>query len=157
MWSEVQPGALRWGHHTVARGLGETGSSLTLCLCDGVPCDRCHWQCIHPLCRGAVHLPWRRWIGLCFFSPLTSARVINLQCEFIGASTLRLCAAGRYTQRQADAGSIKGLEDKNHLVDGKRRCLNAASGLLPHLAYQKKTRGAQYLSLLQRTIHLGWK
>ena len=81
---------LTGGCHAVAEGGSETGRTLTLCLCSGRPCDRCCCQCIHPLRCGAVHLPWRRWIGLCF--PPHLHYVINLQLESMEESALRLWA-----------------------------------------------------------------
>lgn len=79
------------GCHAVAWGPEETGSSLTLCVCNGRSCDRWRCQSIHLLRCGAVHLPWHRWIGLCFFLYLPC--VIHLQCESMEESAL--WAAGR--------------------------------------------------------------
>lgn len=138
----------------MAWGPGETESTLTLCLCNGRPCDRCRCQCIHPLRRGAVHLPWRRWIGLCFFPHLRC--VINLQRESMEESALRLWAAGRYTHRQAGRGSFQGPEDKHHLGDGKRRCLNACCSRPPRSPWLSKEEAASTIFVPAPEYNLSW-
>lgn len=128
-------------------GRGEPSSTLTLCLCNSTRVI----DAVVLLRRGAVHLPWRRWIGLCFSPHLRL--VITLQCESTEESTVTATVGCRPIH---SPGSFQGPEDKHHLGDGKRRCLNACCSRPPRSPWLSKEGAASTIFVPAAEYNLSW-